>query len=111
MCYFHSGWMTTLFISQFPWPEQFQLPRLQALSPAATTQQSAGPEKSLWVQCLLRDMHTYCTTLMENCKFYLRLSNISVIPALSASSSILNLASSWSSFLKCRSTCFKEDQR
>lgn len=34
-----------------------------------------------------------------------RLSRISVMPALSASSSILNLASSWSSFLRWRSTC------
>lgn len=32
-----------------------------------------------------------------------------MIPALSASSSILNLASSWSSFLKWRSTCFGDN--
>jgi len=35
---------------------------------------------------------------------YLRFSRISVIPALSASSSILNFDNSWSSFRKCLST-------
>ena len=30
------------------------------------------------------------------------------MPALSASSSILNFANSWSNFLKCRSTFWKE---
>lgn len=51
-----------------------------------------------------------CQVLKEN-HAYLRLSNISVIPALSASSSILNLASSWSNFLKWRSTCLLDEAK
>ena len=50
--------------------------------------------------------------LGNNCKHWslsannnLRFSSISVIPALSASSSILNFDNSWSNFLKCLSTC------
>lgn len=109
--YFHSQWEYCMLSLSISMTQTVSTAKVQALRPGCHHPPSTGSEKSLWAQCLLSDLHTYCPTLMENVKFYLRLSNISVIPALSASSSILNLASSWSSFLKCRSTCFKEDQR
>lgn len=98
------------YLSPFPWPKQFQLPRPKLSNLVATIHRAQdlrslrGPSSPQWLVHILSNID-------GKCKFYLRLSNISVIPALSASSSILNLASSWSSFLKCRSTCFKEDQR
>lgn len=111
ICYFHTEWVDDILSLQVSVTQTVQLLGTKLSHPGATVHQGAAPEKPLRDVCLLNDVHMYCPTLMQNCKVYLRLSNISVIPALSASSSILNLASSWSSFLKCRSTCFKEDQR
>lgn len=59
-----------------------------------------------WTELKLLISLTYLQWIL-----YLLFSKTSVMPALSASSSILNFANSWSNFLKCRSTFWKERKK